>query len=299
MRMGSPADWSREFVEAAGLRLRVGRRGTGRPLLLIIGIGAHLDMWAPFARHAGERELIAFEHPARGLSQRSRLPLRMAALADVVRALLDELRLERVDVLGYSWGGALAQELARRAPDRVRRLVLCATGPGLGGSPPRPLALLLATPARYYHPRLLVLTVPHIAGARTARDPAVLAEHAGERLQRPPDPLGYVYQLYAAAGWSSLPWLGRLPQPTLVVAGERDPSVPLRNARLLADRVPHARLPWSRTAGTCSCSTSPRTSPPRFGSSWTSCDRLTTNGRKLHSRNQVHSPSPGEIVRGT
>ena len=243
MTMGSPADWSREFVEAAGLRLRVGRRGTGRPLLLITGIGAHLDMWAPFARHAGERELIAFDAPGTGLSQRSRLPLRMAALADVARALLDELRLERVDVLGYSWGGALAQELARRAPDRVRRLVLCATGPGLGGSPPRPLAaLLLATPARYYHPRLLALTVPHIAGGRTARDPAVLAEHAGERLQRPPDPLGYAYQLYAAAGWSSLPWLGRLPQPTLVVAGERDPSVPLRNARLLAARVPDARL---------------------------------------------------------
>lgn len=64
------------------------------------------------------------------------------------------------DVLGYSFGGALAQELARRAPERVRRLVLCATAPGLGGSPPRPLAaLMLATPARYYHPRLLALTV--------------------------------------------------------------------------------------------------------------------------------------------
>jgi pimeloyl-ACP methyl ester carboxylesterase len=167
----------------------------------------------------------------------------MSGLADVVAQMLDALRLEQVDVLGYSFGGALAQELARRAPDRVRRLVLCATGPGLGGAPPKPLAaLMLATPARYYHPRLLALTVPYIAGGRTARDPGVLAAHARERLQQPPSALGYAFQLYAITGWSSLPWLHRVSQPTLVVAGEDDPSVPLRNARLLAARLPDACL---------------------------------------------------------
>jgi poly(3-hydroxyoctanoate) depolymerase len=241
--MGSGVDWNPAFVRAAGLRLRVGRRGAGRPLLLITGIGANLDMWAPFARLVGDRELIAFDPPGAGLSQRPRRPLRMPGLADVVRQLLDALRLERVDVLGYSFGGALAQELAHRAPDRVRRLVLCATAPGVGGSPPRPLAaLMLATPARYYHPRLLALTVPHIAGGRTAREPALLAEQAAARLHRPPDPLGYAYQLYAVAGWSSLPWLHLVAHPSLVVAGENDPSVPLRNARLLAARLPDARL---------------------------------------------------------
>jgi len=241
--MGSPTQWDVGFVRAANLQLRVARHGAGRPLLLITGIGAHLGMWAPFAGHAGERELIAFDPPGAGLSQRPGRPLRMRGLATVVRGLLDELGLERVDVLGYSWGGGLAQEFARRAPERVRRLVLCATGPGLGGSPPRPLAaLMLATPARYYHPRLLALTVPHIAGGRTAREPGVLAAHAAERLQRPPDVLGYAFQLYAAAGWSSLPWLHKLPQRTLVVGGDHDPSVPVRNARLLAARIPDARL---------------------------------------------------------
>jgi poly(3-hydroxyalkanoate) depolymerase len=235
--------WDTAFVTAGGLRLRVGRRGTGPPLLLITGIGAHLDMWEPFAPLAGERELIAFDPPGAGMSQRPRLPLRMSGLADVVRELLDALGLERVDVLGYSFGGALAQELARRAPDRVRGLVLCATGPGLGGTPPRPLAaLMLATPARYYHPRLLALTVPHIAGGRTAREPGALRAQAGARLQRPPSPLGYAFQLYAVAGWTSVPWLRTLRQPTLVVAGEDDPSVPLGNARLLAERLPDARL---------------------------------------------------------
>jgi poly(3-hydroxyalkanoate) depolymerase len=241
--MGSGVDWNPTFVTAAGLRLRVGRHGAGRPLLLLTGIGAHLGMWAPFLRLAGDRELIAFDAPGTGLSQRPRRPLRMHDLARIVGELLDALRLECVDVLGYSWGGALAQELARRAPGRVRRLVLCATSPGLGGSPPRPLAaLMLATPARYYHPRLLALTVPHIAGGRTAREPSVLAEQAATRLHRPPDALGYVYQLYAVAGWSSLPWLHKVRHSALIVAGDKDPSVPLRNARMLATRLPTAQL---------------------------------------------------------
>ena len=241
--MSSDDVWNPTFVEAAGLRLRVARRGTGTPLLLITGIGAHIGMWTPFARLAGKRELIAFDAPGVGMSQRPRLPLRMGGLAGVVRELLDALQLERVDVLGYSFGGGIAQELARRAPDRVRRLVLCATGPGLGGSPPRPgAALMLATPARYYHPKLLALSVPHIAGGRTARDPSVLAGQADARMQWPPHPLGYAYQLYAVSGWSSLRWLHRVPQPTLIVAGDDDPSVPLRNARMLAARLPDARL---------------------------------------------------------
>jgi pimeloyl-ACP methyl ester carboxylesterase len=108
---------------------------------------------------------------------------------------------------------------------------------------------MLATPARYYHPRLLALAVPHIAGGRTARDPAVLAEHAGERLARPPDLLGYAYQLFAIGSWSSLPWLHRVRVPTLVVAGDDDPSVPLPNARLLAARLANARLHVIRGGG--------------------------------------------------
>jgi pimeloyl-ACP methyl ester carboxylesterase len=132
----------------------------------------------------------------------------------------------------------------------VRRLVLCATSVGLGGVPPKPLAaLLLVTPARYYHPALFRLSIPPIAGGRTAREPEVLGSQAAARLSHPPSSLGYAYQLYAAASFSSLPWLHRLNQPTLVVAGDDDPVVPLANARLLASRIPHARLHVVRGGG--------------------------------------------------
>ena len=58
----------------------------------------------------------------------------------------------------------------------------------------------------------------------------------------PPTCVGYAYQLYAAAGWTSLPWLHRIAAPTLVVAGDDDPSVPVGNARMLAARLPNARV---------------------------------------------------------
>jgi poly(3-hydroxyalkanoate) depolymerase len=167
----------------------------------------------------------------------------MAGLAKVVAALLDELGLEEVDVLGVSFGGALAQQLAHNHPARVRRLVLCATSTGVVSVPPRPLPLLfLMSPARYYHPAVFRFMLPRIVGGRTAREPAALDAQAGPRLSHPPDPLGYVFQMYATSGWTSIHWLHRLRQPTLVVAGDDDRAIPVANARLLARLIPDARL---------------------------------------------------------
>jgi poly(3-hydroxyalkanoate) depolymerase len=167
----------------------------------------------------------------------------MPGLARIVRDLLDELGHDEVDVLGVSFGGALAQQLAHQYPERVRRLILCATSAGIVMVPPRPVpALFLMSPARYYHPVLFRFMMPRIVGGRTARDPSVLAAQAGPRLSRPPDPIGYLFQLYAASGWTSAHWLHRLQQPTLVIAGEDDRAIPLGNARFLARRIPNAQL---------------------------------------------------------
>jgi poly(3-hydroxyoctanoate) depolymerase len=239
-----PSRWAPYHVRVGDLDLRVAHRGEGRPpLLLITGIGAHLDMWGPLEQQLHGREIIAFDAPGAGVSSRPGRPLRMGGLARIVRDLLDALGHDQVDVLGVSFGGALAQQLAHDFPDRVRRLILCATSAGVVGVPPRPLpALLLMTPARYYHPTLFRWMLPRIVGGRTARDPRVLAEQCGPRLSRPPDPLGYAFQLYATMGWTSAHWLHELRQPTLVLAGEDDRAIPLANARLLAWRIPNARL---------------------------------------------------------
>lgn len=242
--------WTPRTVRVGGLELRVVRHGQGPPLLLITGIGANLDMWGPFVRLLSGHELVAFDAPGTGRSQRPRRPLRLPALARIVVELLDALGLERVDVLGYSFGGGLAQELAHRAPERVRRLILCATAPGLGSVPPRPVpALLVATPARYYHPALARFIVPRLAGGRTAREAGSLDRDVAARLAAPPDLLGYAFQLYATAGWTSLRWLHTLPHRTLVLAGDDDRLVPVANARLLARRIPDARLHVVRGGG--------------------------------------------------
>jgi poly(3-hydroxyoctanoate) depolymerase len=240
-----------EFVTTAAVPvLRVARAGAGAPLLLISGLGANLEMWRPFVRQFHERELIGFDLPGSGQSARARRPMRMRALSAVVTELLDRLGLARVDVLGYSLGGVLAQELAHRAPHRVRRLVLCATTPGIPSVPPNPLvAALMLSPTRYYSRRLAELIVPVIAGGRTARDPAALRAGLDQRLVQPPTPLGYLYQLYSVWGWSSHPWLRRLRQPTLVLHGDQDPVAPLINARWLASSIPAGRLAIVRGGG--------------------------------------------------
>ncbi len=194
--------------------------------------------------------MIALDAPGTGLSERPRYPMRMRGLARVVTALLDELDVAQADVLGYSFGGLLALELAHRAPGRVRRLILCATAQGVPVVPPSPVpALMLMTPARYYNPRLFRLMIPRIAGGRTRRDPSQLEQQAGARLARPPQLLGYCYQLYAASGWTSVPWLWRVKQPTLIIAGDDDPIIPLVNPRLMARVMPAAQLRVVRGGG--------------------------------------------------
>jgi poly(3-hydroxyoctanoate) depolymerase len=241
-----------DFVATTAVpSIRVARAGEGEPLLLINGLGANLEMWQPLVRElAPARELIGFDLPGTGRSDRPRWPLRMPQLAGLVTELLDELGHEQLDVLGYSLGGIVAQELAHRAPDRIRRLILCATTPGMPSMPPDPIVTaLMLTPARYWNRQLAELILPIIAGGRTARDPGVLRAGLEKRLVQPPSALGYLYQLYALSGWSSHPWIRTVRHEALVLHGDRDPVVPLVNGRYLADSLPNGRLEIVEGAG--------------------------------------------------
>ena len=239
------------FVDAGDLRLRVSCvAGDGRPLLLIGGIGANIEMWRPLRRALAGRPTIAFDAPGTGRSQTPRWPLRMRGLAELVTRLVHVLGEREVDVLGYSFGGALAQQLAHDRPRLVRRLILAATSAGMVSVPASPHVLaLMATPWRYYSPRHLRRVAPIIAGGRTAREPQVLGGHVADRLEAPPSLRGYQWQLAAITGWTSAHWLHRIGQPTLVLAGDDDPLVPVANARFLAHRIPRARLHVVRGGG--------------------------------------------------
>ncbi len=225
------------------LRVTVENPGLDRPLLLINGIGATGDLFGPFRKHLDDRETIAFDAPGVGGSPTPAMPYSMRRLAGVVAGLIDELGHEQVDVLGLSWGGGLAQELARRHPEVVHRLILTATMPGMTSIPGRPAALaMLMSPARYYSPEYLKRIAPTLYGGNIRENPGLLDEHAKQRAARPPSRLGYLYQLGAIQRWASLHWLHRLPHRTLVLAGDEDPIVRIENGRLLANRIPDGRL---------------------------------------------------------
>ena len=228
-----------------GQRLRIGIRvGVPRlpPLIVFNGIGASLELIEPFVSALPEREVVAFDVPGSGGSPASLLPYRFPGLARLAHRLLGELGYNgAVDALGVSWGGALAQTFAFQFPTRCRKLVLASTSPGALMVPGRPSVLAkLVSPRRYVDPDFLHAFGGEIYGGAFRSDPGLLRRHA-QALWAPSN-RGYLYQLIAAAGWTSLPWLRLLTQPTLVMHGLDDPIVPLINARILSALIRRAEL---------------------------------------------------------
>ena len=253
-RSGEKDPWIR-YVDVDGLRLRTSVRGTGLPLLLLTGIGASLELSVPFeqALNLHGLQTLTLDAPGTGKSSRYRRPRRMPGFARTVEQTLEALGYDRVDVLGVSFGGVLAQQLAHQAPQRVRRLVLASTAAGmpfLGGVPGSPLPLLaLATPRRYKSPDYYRRIAGALYGGQARDDPEGLLHGSIARFSEAPSLRGYLYQLYAISFWTGLPWLWRLRQPTLVVIGDDDPIVPVVNGRILTQVIPDARLEVIRGGG--------------------------------------------------
>lgn len=233
-----------EFVVVDGLRLRVSIRGRGRPLLLLNGIGASLEIFDPLRRELRSTETIAVDMPGTGSSQTPRLPRPLCRLARLATRLLDVLGYpDAIDVLGISWGGALAQELVLSYPRRVRRLVLASTSTGWLGVPGDPKALwVLATPRRYYSPTYFERVAPTLYGGAVREDPGLLRKQGHLRFIHPPTMRGYLWQLAAGIGWTSLHRLYQVASPTLVLAADDDPIAPLASSRLMNWLMPRSRL---------------------------------------------------------
>ncbi len=233
------------YARIDGHLVRVSVRGEGSPLLLIMGLGGNIEMWDPLERALNARgvQTIAYDASGNGDSPPRLVPQRMPGLARQAARVLDALGHPSADVLGVSFGGAVAQQFAVDNPHRVRRLVLASTMCGLGGVPGNPVALsLLATPLRYYSPAFLRHTAHLLYGPSATDDEHLLQAQINARRARPPSLWGYIGQLTATAGWTSLPWLHRIRKPVLVLSGGADPIVPPINARILAWRLPDAEL---------------------------------------------------------
>ena len=227
-------------VGKQNLRVAVWRNGgNARPILFFNGIGANLEMVAPLGEMLkGRSDLILFDMPGIGGSAAPRRPYRPGTVAKWAAQILDILDYDAVDVMGVSWGGGAAQQFARDYPERARSLVLLATSAGMFMVPGNLSAIRrMAHPKRYIDPDYMIKNFETLYGDIADGH----AEAHKNRIQAP-TVRGYLYQLMAMAGWTSLHFLPFLKQPTLVMSGDRDHIVPLANARILKAAIPKADL---------------------------------------------------------
>jgi poly(3-hydroxyoctanoate) depolymerase len=196
-----------------GLQIAIRVQGEGDPLLLINGMTRPIRSWELFTKELRGRTVVSFDAPGVGDSPTPVLPLSMPGLAALAVAVLDAAGLNDADVLGFSHGGAVAQQLACDFPARVRRLILVATSCGVGATPGRKRDVLTG------------LGTPDGANAWPRADA-----------------MGLLWQSLAFSNWSSIPFLGAIQAPTLVVCGTGDRVVPPTNSRVLAGRIPDASM---------------------------------------------------------
>lgn len=234
-----------EFMEAGGRKLRVAHWRLGEPsdyppVLFFNGIGANIEAVAPLAERMTERAFIMFDMPGTGESPDPTIPYNPFTMSWTASQILGELGVDLVDVMGISWGGAMAQHFALQHPRLTRRLVLVATTAGMLMVPGNPAALTkMANPRRYIDPEFMNEHFMTLYGGMTKR-PGSKSDHIG-RL-KPPSPRGYFYQLLAMLGWTSLPALPFLKKDVLIMMGDEDQIVPLINGKILNSAIPNSRL---------------------------------------------------------
>jgi poly(3-hydroxyoctanoate) depolymerase len=230
-------------LNVLGLDVFVRERGRGQPVVLLNGLGAGVEPWAWLEERLAEGcRTIAVELPGAGRSETPSVPLPISTLARIVGSVLDRLGCPQADVVGFSFGGIVAQQLARDDPSRVRRVVLAATACGWGSIPGSLAALTLISLPWRLHSATLYRQTQALMGSADRELLRRRPELSEARLRQPPTILGYTYQLAAGALWSSLAWLHEVQAPTLVLSGECDELVPSANGVQLAHLLRHSRL---------------------------------------------------------
>jgi len=219
----------------------MGPEDADRTLLLCNGIGASIETTAPFVKHFKRTRLVAFDVPGVGGSPTPWAPYRLTNLTRMLNRILDQLGVGKVDVFGVSWGGALAQQFAHDFQPRCTSLTLAATSAGMVMVPGKIGVLRkMITPKRYQDPEHMLKIGAELYGGEVKFNRELLRNHAAA--MKAGDKKGYFYQLIAGIGWTSFFWLSQIKIPTLILMGDHDPMVPAVNGKLMASRMPNARV---------------------------------------------------------
>ncbi len=230
------------FVENKGARIYWDEQGSGEPLLLIMGLSYPSYMWhrsrPVFAK---SYRTIALDN--RGVGQSDVPPgvYSIALMASDAAAVLDAAGLESAHVFGASMGGMIAQEFALEYPRRVRSLILGCTaagGPQAVKAQPEALEALLRRDVTPEESKEAI--IPFIYDPATPRER--IDEDMVIRMKWYPTAQGYMGQQQGIFGWEAYSRLDQIAAPTLVIHGETDRLVPSGNARLIAEKIPAAKL---------------------------------------------------------
>ncbi len=220
--------------------------GQGEPLLFISGLGGHVaEIPHLVESYARQTRFIAFDGRGCGRSEKPPGEYSIAGYADDAAALLDVLAIDSAFVYGSSMGGMVAQELALRHPQRVRGLILgCTTAGALRGERPsnETVQSMVANQALSGDEAL-------VAGWKLGYSKTYIEAHYDEMLarSRASRPYGaprdsYMRQVVAAARHDTYDRLRHIACPVLILHGSDDAMMPVRNALLLKDGIPHAEL---------------------------------------------------------
>jgi 3-oxoadipate enol-lactonase len=221
--------------------LFVHQSGPGPPLLLIHGLMVSGAMYQPvlpaLARHY---RVVVPDLRGHGRSGALPGPYRVEQLAHDLAQLLDDLQIDAADVLGYSQGGAVAQQFARAYPKRVRGLVLaCTFAYNMLSRRERLEGILSPWLVRILGLRRLARLAINAGGGRRV-SPEIARWFQG--IMAANDAARMVAAVEAMKAFDSRPWLQQITCPTLVIAGAEDTAVPLAHAHMLAQGIPGAQL---------------------------------------------------------
>jgi pimeloyl-ACP methyl ester carboxylesterase len=222
---------------------------TGVPVIFLTHLAAVLDNWDPRVVDgiAAQHRVIAFDNRGVGASSGS-TPNTIEAMADDAVAFIRALGLEEVDLLGFSMGGMIAQLIAAREPQLVRRLILAGTGPAGGEGITKVTRLAHFDTLRglltLQDPKQFLFFTRTPAGRRAGKEFLARLKERTENRDKGISLRSYGAQLKAIHRWGqqSPADLSVIRQPVLVVNGESDRMVPTKNSVDLAQRLPNADL---------------------------------------------------------
>jgi 3-oxoadipate enol-lactonase len=238
-----------------GVELAYELRGSGAPLVMIHGAQGDQTMFAGLASVcAVSFRVLTFDQRGSGLSEKPDTDYSIAMLADDTAALIDHLGFSPAHVIGVSMGGMIAQELALRYPAKVRSLVLGCTTPGgpnethaEGNSMAGAYSLQPMSPEE----RGAALAQAVYSKRHLARHPEIVAAMIEARRNRPIDPIALGHRMKALAAHDTYDRLPQIGCPTLIITGKDDALIAWENSRVLAERIPGARLEVLDPGGHC------------------------------------------------